>query len=221
MRCTITLLPWSLIGCFLFVPAEAMLPDDALRSRTVIQTRHPFSSEEESDDTSEEASDDKNLISDGGFENPDNGETPYRAYGRGKIGAWTIENGSVDIVGPYWRASEGDQSLDLSGMQENPGTISQEIHTTPMRQYRIRFSMAANPEPADIENTKKMKIYWGDQALKTFEVSGKGHDFLNVGWTTYEIKVYSNEPVMKLSFESLTNTPCGPILDDISVVELK
>lgn len=161
-----------------------------------------------------------NLLTDGGFEYPDHKGAAYIPHGKGPLGAWVVENGTVDIVGPYWRASRGKQSLDLSGMQEMPGTISQAIETNPNEYYKIRFVVSANPEPADRHNPKKMKVSWGDKELRTITVSAKRHDFHNVGWKIYEFTVRGTDGLSQLKFQSLTNTPCGPILDDISVSHL-
>ena len=162
----------------------------------------------------------KNLLRNGGFETPDNRGAAYRPYSRGQLGGWTVASGSVDIVGSYWKPASGRQSLDLSGLQELPGTIQQDVATTSGKNYLIRFSAAGNPEPDDIANPKVMNVFWNDRKIATLKLSARGHDFDNVGWQIYEFEVQATGPTSRLKFQSLTNTPCGPVLDDVSVTPL-
>ncbi|HSG71219.1 MAG TPA: DUF642 domain-containing protein, partial [Planctomycetaceae bacterium] len=160
------------------------------------------------------------LFHNGGFETPDHYNSLYNVYFPGPLGAWKVERGSVEIVTKYWTPAEGEQSLDLSGFQNQPGTISQEIITVPGRKYRIRFSAAANPEPDDVATLKQLKVFWGESESKTLEFDAKGYDFKNVGWKVYEFEAVATGKKTRLAFESLTTSPCGPILDDISVVQI-
>ena len=156
----------------------------------------------------------KNVIRDGDFENPSIGASRYRAYS-GSLGAWTIEKGSVDIVGKYWKPAQGKQSLDLSG--HGPGTIYQDVRTVPMKKYTLRFAAAGNPEPGDHATPKKFKVFWGDREVDSIEISARGRDFVNVGWKQFEYIVVAEGDTTRLKFQSMTETFCGPILDDISL----
>ena len=87
-----------------------------------------------------------NLITNGGFELPP-GVYPYMVFDTGlRLPGWTVENGTVEIVGSYWQAAEGSQSLDLNGIFEEIGTIYQDVATVPGEHYKIRFAYSGNPE---------------------------------------------------------------------------
>lgn len=162
-----------------------------------------------------------NLLKDGSFEKPVTNGAPWTTHGKGQLAGWTVESGTVDVVAQYWKAARGKQSLDLSGMINSPGTISQEIPTIPGQSYLVRFETAANPEPADAKNSKRLNVYWGDQELATLELFPEEQTFQDVGWQTFEYKVRADGKTGRLKFQSLTNTPCGPILDNISVTPIR
>src|SRR4051812_2336787 len=72
---------------------------------------------------------------------------PYQVFSAGQDlgGRWIVESGTVEIVRDYWPAAEGHQSIDLSGIFEEIGTIYQDIATAPGRTYKLRFAFAGNP----------------------------------------------------------------------------
>ena len=162
----------------------------------------------------------KNLISNGGFETPSKRGFPYMPVSIGKLGGWTVARGSVDIVTSYWQASSGKQSLDMTGLQNTPGTIYQNVETSEGRTYTVRFAAAANPEPADVATPKVLHVYWNGRKIAGLTLSAKGRSFTNVGWQFYEFEVTGKEDTSRLQFQSLTTSPCGPIIDDVSVTPL-
>lgn len=158
------------------------------------------------------------TILNGDFEDPLIGHSPYWAFGS-ELPGWTIESGTVDIVGNYWVAAKGKQSLDLSG--HGPAVLSQEIATVPGTTYELRFAAAGNPEPYDQMNVKKFRVSWGDRELSTITMNAKGRSFEDVGWRYYAFEVVAVDKVTKLTFECLSPTFCGPILDDITLKRVK
>ncbi|CAK9077342.1 Halomucin [Durusdinium trenchii] len=158
------------------------------------------------------------TIRNGDFEDPMIGRSPYRAFGS-ELPGWTIESGTVDVVGNYWVAAKGKQSLDLSG--HGPAVLSQEIETVPGTTYELRFAAAGNPEPYDQMNVKKFRVVWGDRELSTITMDAKGRSFEDVGWRYYAFEVVAVDKVTTLTFECLSPTFCGPILDDITLRRVK
>src|SRR4051812_25351871 len=75
-------------------------------------------------------------------------DQPYRVFYAGASlgGGWFVSDGTVEIVRDYWPAAEGHQSIDLSGIFEEVGTIYQDVATVPGRTYKIKFAFAGNPE---------------------------------------------------------------------------
>jgi choice-of-anchor C domain-containing protein len=154
------------------------------------------------------------AISNGGFESPGVGPS-YRAFLAGEnIGGWVVESGSVEIVGTYWQAAEGNQSLDLSGIWDWAGTIYQDVPTVPGQVYKIRFALAGNPEDQAI---KDAKVFWNDTELAKLTVDTAGRSFTNMGWTYYDYEVTATGTSGRLKFQSLTLNFLGPVIDDVSV----
>jgi choice-of-anchor C domain-containing protein len=154
------------------------------------------------------------ALSNGGFESPGAGST-YRAFLAGEnIGGWVVESGSVEIVGTYWQAAEGNQSLDLSGLWDWAGTIYQDIPTVPGQVYKIRFALAGNPEDQAI---KDAKVFWNDIELAKLTVDTAGRSFTDMGWTYYNYEVTASGTSGRLKFQSLTLNFLGPVIDDVSV----
>ena len=154
------------------------------------------------------------LVNNGGFEVP--GDIfPYRVFTGTDMPGWTVETGTVEIVGTYWEAAEGTQSLDLNGIFEQIGTISQVIPTIPGQVYRIRFAYAGNPECGPV--VKTTRVTWGGQEVATLSFNTTGHTLSDMGWMYHEFDVIAMGATSRLRFQSLTPTFCGPTLDDISV----
>src|SRR2546423_3994434 len=80
-----------------------------------------------------------------GFESPSAGDR-YPVLSAGdSVDGWTVEAGTIEIVGTYWVAAEGNQSIDLSGIFDQAGTIYRDVATVPGTSYLLRFAFAGNP----------------------------------------------------------------------------
>ena len=160
-----------------------------------------------------------NLVTNGGLEAPD-GISAYTLFGFGNsMPGWTIEQGTVEIIAStYWESAEGSQSLDLNGIGDLIGTISQDIPTTPGQRYRIRFALAGNPEGGP--DIKSLKLSWAGKELLELRFDITGHSKTNMGWEYHEYVVYASSATCRLLFQSTSPSFCGPALDDISVTPL-
>jgi choice-of-anchor C domain-containing protein len=153
-------------------------------------------------------------ISNGSFEDPGAGNL-YRAFLAGEnIGGWVVESGSVEIVGTYWQAAEGNQSLDLSGVWDLAGTIYQDVATVPGQTYTIRFAFAGNPEDQAI---KDAKVFWNDAELAKLTVDTAGSSLTDMRWTYYTYEVTATGTSSRLKFQSLTLNFLGPVIDDVTI----
>ncbi|HEX7861017.1 MAG TPA: choice-of-anchor C family protein [Verrucomicrobiae bacterium] len=158
-----------------------------------------------------------NLVSNGSFEQPNAGGF-YRAFLAGEtVGAWIVESGSVEVVGTYWQAAQGSQSLDLSGIFEMAGTLYQDVPTVPGQKYKVRFAFAGNPEDQAI---KDAKVFWNDNELAHLSVNTAGRSLTDMGWIYYEYEVTAAGTSSRLKFQSLTLNFLGPVIDDVSVTSL-
>jgi choice-of-anchor C domain-containing protein len=157
----------------------------------------------------------QNLLADGSFENPAlaSSATFTTIMNGSPLGAWTITSGSVDLIRTYWAPADGFQSIDLNGA--SPGTIAQTIATTAGSSYRLRFSMAGNPD-----NTfdKVMRVWWGTQDLGLVTFTQAGRTRTNMGWQTITFAtLIASGPATTLRFEGQGATYWGAALDNIEV----
>jgi hypothetical protein len=119
-----------------------------------------------------------NLIRNGSFEAPlPGGNTTAILPG------WTVQN-TVDVIGSYWQAADGDRSLDLSGDNAPPGTsISQTIATVAGRQYVLCFWYANNADTSFAEAEVRLT---GNQTLLSQRISHSGSLHGSMNYTLFE-----------------------------------
>ncbi len=157
-------------------------------------------------------------ISNGSFEATVIG-VPYQVFWAGQNlgGGWMVESGTVEIVRDYWPAAEGHQSIDLSGIFEEIGTIYQDIATVPGKTYKVRFAFAGNPE--DPGNDKRMKVFWNDGEVADLTYNTAGRSLSDMGWEYHTYTVTATGTTSRLRFKSLTVSFLGPVIDDVSIEE--
>ena len=154
------------------------------------------------------------LVVNGGFEDSSvtdsSGYRTFSSLSQGLAG-WTVGMGSVDLVGSYWDAASGSNSLDLNGSRK--GEIHQSLLTTAGQLYQLSFDMAGN--------------FAGGPAIKgmTVNVDGKSYSFdttgrsaADMGWTHYASTFIALSNSAVLSFASNISGAYGPALDNVSVV---
>jgi choice-of-anchor C domain-containing protein len=159
------------------------------------------------------------TINNGSFESQVIG-VPYQVFSAGQDlgGGWIVSDGTVEIVRDYWPAAEGHQSIDLSGIFTEIGTIYQDIATVPGQTYTIRFAFAGNPE--DPGNDKRMKVFWNDGEVADLTYNTAGRSLTDMGWGYHSYKVTATGSTSRLKFQSLTFSFLGPVIDDVSIEEL-
>lgn len=156
-----------------------------------------------------------NLISNGSFEK---GTTPG-AYLTIKAGAsdlddWTVDKGTVDIVGGLWPASDGVRSIDLDGTSF--GAISQVVKTDPGKTYVVTFDFSGNAYGAP--TIKTMRLSAGDDSAQyAFDVSKRPYH--SMGWQTHTWRFVAKGKSTPIEFESLDteNGYFGPVVDNVHV----
>ena len=162
-----------------------------------------------------------NLIKNGSFESTVVSD-PYRTLGSSTsvLTNWTINAGSVDLIGSYWNAQDGHQSLDMNGSAAN-GVISQSFATTAGQRYNVSFWIAGNPD--DSFKTKSLVADVAGQSYAyAFNTTGKSRT--NMGWTEEGFSFVASGSTSSLKFSS-TQAPnsngsvssWGLALDNVSV----
>ena len=132
------------------------------------------------------------------------------------IRGWTVEEGTVDYIGPRWVAGDGARCLDLTGL--SAGTISQTIRRLRIgRQYRLSFLIAGNPEVGG--GTKSLLASIGS-ASEVFSFDGTGFNTEQMGWSLRTLDFVATGTTLKLSFTSLDDGLYGPALDAVRMERL-
>lgn len=162
-----------------------------------------------------------NVLTNGSFEDgPEaaaGGFTPVGAESTA-IKGWKVTTGSVDHIGTYWKAADGDRSLDLNGNEV--GAIAQTFKTIKGQKYRVTFALAANAD-AGAESMKVKVSAAGKSDEFTFEKKEVSRE--NMGWVIKAWEFTATDDETTLEFTSLhTDEPfCGPALDDVIVAPIK
>jgi WD40 repeat protein len=112
-----------------------------------------------------------------------------------------------------WRASHGQQCLDLDGK------IGQELPTTPGAAYRVRFDMAGNPESGPRRQHLRVTI---DEHSFDFEFDSRGTSTQYLGWKTKEISFIAKGDKTILAFTNVkpNKESAGVALDHVVVQQL-
>lgn len=156
------------------------------------------------------------LIINGGFESgivsPGGGYASLQP-GSTSINGWVVGGHGIDYIGGLWQASEGNRSLDLSGLSN--GSISATINTVPGKNYRLLFDIAGNPQGKPQQ--KALRVWTGGK-YQDFVFNTTGRTQKSMGWETKSLNFTANTYFMPLKFESLTITAYGPALDNVRVV---
>lgn len=153
------------------------------------------------------------LVTNGGFENPDLGGSGYLTLAAGpSLYGWAVEAGSVDVIGSYWPSAAGHQSLDLNG--SGPGVISQSLETQSGQAYSLQFALAGNPTTG---GAKAVEVWWGSVLVDTISVDTTPYSTSNMGWVSRSYAVNATSSATQLRFKSLTANQGGVTLDAISV----
>ena len=159
----------------------------------------------------------QNLVFNGSFEeaivNP-GGSFLTLGTGSTAITGWTVSAGSIDYIGDYWNAQDGDRSIDLAG--SSLGTISQSVATTALQFYTVDFYASRNPDGGEALRTGT--ISFGGTTMP-FQYSAS-NSLGNMNWQLYSYTFAATGPFTLLSFAADASAGCcwGPALDNVSMI---
>lgn len=129
------------------------------------------------------------------------------------ITGWII-TGQIDYIGTYWQASDGNRSLDLTGL--SAGSIQQDIDTVIGTTYIVTFDMAGNPD--GLPNIKQLALEAVGVDAQTFNFDVTGCTSSNMGWQTQQWSFVASATTTTIKFTSLIgDTGWGPALDNVAV----
>lgn len=162
-----------------------------------------------------------NSLRNGSFESPfvavDSTWSPGQSFD-----GWTVDSASINLVGSYFQAAEGRQSVDLNG-NPGPGAIYQDVSTIAGRTYRVRFALAGHPVadplfPGCDQGVKRMSIGWNSTTVVTLSFDTSGHSLDAMGWQYREFDLVATGSRSRLRFASETPGYCGAAVDDVALV---
>jgi choice-of-anchor C domain-containing protein len=158
----------------------------------------------------------QNIVTNGSFETPTAPPGSFITFGAGAtFGGWTVGIGSIDLVGTYWQAADGQQSVDLNGI--TTGSIFQDLVTTPGSLYTLSFAMAGNMDGGPV--IKSMDVFWGALSLGTFLFDTTGRSAGAMGWQIFILPdLEATNAATRLTFRSNDGGAFGPAVDDVRVV---
>jgi hypothetical protein len=148
------------------------------------------------------------------FESPSAGDRYTVLSQSDSVDGWTVEAGTIEIVGTYWLAAEGHQSIDLSGIFDLAGTIYRDVPTVPGNSYVLKFAFTGNPEDASI---KEAKVFWDGGEIADLTADTHGRSFTDMGWKYYQYTLKAAKDITRIKFKSLTFNALGPVIDDVSL----
>lgn len=133
------------------------------------------------------------------------------------IAGWEVMRGTVDLTGTYFKAFDGNFSMDMNG---TPGTgaIEQKFFTEKGKKYLLSFYMAGNCGGGP--RIKRLMVYVGNEA-RLFEFDTEGRNNQNMGWVKYELVFKATGRKTTLRFESPPDyepSNWGATIDNVSVV---
>ena len=137
------------------------------------------------------------------------------ASGSTQIDGWEVFGGTIDYIGTYWQAADGNRSVDLNG-NGGPSGIRQTFDTTAGTTYLINFALAGNTDGAPA--TKTVEVQSGAfSQLFTFTIPA-GTTHANMNWQYHSLLFTAASGLSTVSFLSLTDSAYfGPALDNVSV----
>jgi choice-of-anchor C domain-containing protein len=162
------------------------------------------------------------ILINGSFEDgPNPGNFLPLNGGDTSITGWTVGAGSIDYIGTYWTASDGNRSLDLNGLV--PGSISQLVTGLNAGSiYKVSFDLAGNPAAGPAIKTIDAFI----QSSHPYSFDTSTTNLGNMGWITESFTFKATGTSALLSFMSTTNgfsgngdfpTAFGPAIDNVTI----
>ncbi|WEK44717.1 MAG: choice-of-anchor C family protein [Candidatus Sphingomonas colombiensis] len=129
------------------------------------------------------------------------------------ITGWTVTGGSVDYIGSYWAAQNGERSIDLNGNSQ--GGIEQTFDTVAGGKYSVSFWLAGNPDGDP--TTKSVLVGANDNSSSLYTFDSAGFDKSNMGWANYTYNFVATGTSTTLSFASQDAGPYGAALDNVAL----
>jgi choice-of-anchor C domain-containing protein len=165
-----------------------------------------------------------NLLANGSFEAPPAPPNFFSTLTGAGLTGWTVAGGTIDLIDDgYWPASDGAQSVDLSGTPGPVGTsLSQTFATVPGRRYALTFDYANNSDLPPLTATADVEVE-GLGTLYSTSISHTGSTDANMNYTPFAATFLADSASATLRFTHTGTTGIqnfqGVALDNVSVTQ--
>lgn len=157
------------------------------------------------------------LGTNGSFEIRSSGTSSVLYSGDDSLNGWVVDSGSIERIGSYWKASDGDYSLDVNG--NGAGSISQNLPTVIGTKYNVSFDMSANYDNGPVDKVLRVGATGADSQDYHYDSSLQGNSHEDMKWQKNVYTFTATETVTKLTFASQVNGYWGPALDNVVIEE--
>ena len=160
--------------------------------------------------------------------------------GTASLTGWTVQSGSVDLIGSYWSpppiiADSGytsTYSLDMNGSPvslpgggtaSTVGVISQTFATVPNAEYSVQFYLAGNPDGGPSTKALWMSTTGqGGSNAEEFPFTTTGYSNTNMGWQIedYNFTATSDTTTLTVYADPTNTSNNGAALGDMYVTQL-
>lgn len=129
------------------------------------------------------------------------------------ITGWTVTGGSIDYIGGYWQAQDGQRSVDLAG--SSLGTLAQTFSTIANVTYEVTFWISKNPDGGAVVRTGTISA-GANSGLFTYSASNSR---ANMNWVQDTFRFTATGSSTTLSFAANADAGCcfGPALDNVGI----
>lgn len=122
---------------------------------------------------------------------------------------------SIDYIGGYWQAADGDRSIDLSG--NGQGGIYQDI-VLDAGWYIANFMGAANPDSPTDKPNPRVGVFSADSYNELISYTLDGSETRgDMNWIPYTTDRFYSDGTTRISFLSGTVSPYGFALDNVVI----
>lgn len=170
-----------------------------------------------------------NLITNGGFEDPDVAGVFQNFSNPNDIPGWTLAaDGTafggftlgVDIVDTGWQQVSGSQSADIDGVS----VLSQSFATTPGATYALSFQYSHNPNAGNTSSSALVEVMGASTLFSQVVTHDTPNSLAAMEWLLFQSSFVANSVSATISFAgqkggmaSALERAQGFGLDDVSV----
>lgn len=159
------------------------------------------------------------TVINGSFEEgaPISGGSDFLPTNDPSITGWRVLSSGVDYVdSSLWDAADGDRSVELAGI--GSGGVTQRLVNQFIvgQQYKITFSLSANPFADDGNYRTNVSATGGGAEIFTYTKTAANSP-TNMLFQTFEYFWTATSASSNIQFRSLGPSPLGSVLDNVSI----